>query len=107
MKKEEMQSIGFQIISYAGGAFDHFNKSIECASQGLFEQSEEEIVLGNKDLNHAHQFQTNLLIAEANHEDLEFSLIMVHAQDHLTMAIFTQRMAKQMIALWKAVQNGK
>lgn len=107
MNKETMQSIGFQIISFAGSAFDHFNRAIEHASNGLFEESDNEIKLGNDDLNQAHQAQTNLLIAEVNQEELEFSLIMVHAQDHLTMAIFTQRIAKQMIVLWKEVLRGK
>lgn len=101
MKKEEVQSTAFLIIAHAGSAFDYFYKAIEYARQGDFAKVDESLKLGSEDLVKAHRAQADLLTAEVNQDDIPFSLLMTHAQDHLTMAIFTQRMANEFILLYK------
>ncbi|TQI66778.1 PTS system cellobiose-specific IIA component/PTS system lactose-specific IIA component [Clostridium sp. KNHs216] len=101
VKKEEIQSMAFMIISYAGSSFDHFYKSIECARTGDFDSAEREMTLGKEDLKKAHESQTDMLSAETKNEDIPFSIIMTHAQDHLTMAILTERMAKEFVCLYR------
>ncbi len=101
MKKEDIQKIAFQIIAYAGSAFDYFNQAIDLASKNNIIEAEEKIRSGNEELNRAHNAQTSILACEANNEDIPYSIIMVHAQDHLTMALFTERMAKHFINIWK------
>ena len=82
MEKEKMMECAMQIIAYAGSAFDYFNRAIETAEEGQLEE--------------ARQY-----LAEARGEDLPFSILMVHAQDHLTMAIFSERMAGHFLKLWE------
>lgn len=101
MKKDEIQSMAFMIIAYAGSAFDHFYKAIDYARDADFEMCENELSEGRKELNLAHKSQVDLLTSEVNQEDIPFSIIMTHAQDHLTMAIFSERMAKEFICLYK------
>lgn len=101
MSKDEVQSIACQIVAYAGSAFDYFNHAVEAAENGQPEAVAEFMKQGQNELRLAHEAQTSLLAAEAGQQDIPFSIIMVHAQDHLTMAIFAERMAKHFIALWK------
>lgn len=101
MEKDKVQSIAFQLIAYAGEAFDHFFKSIEYARQGEFDQADEEIKEGNKKMSIAHKSQTELLSAEARSEDIAFSVILIHAQDHLMTTIMFERVAKEFIMLYK------
>lgn len=101
MEKSDLQSIAFQLISYAGTAFDHFYKSIDYAAEHDFEKAENEIRAGEAELSQAHRSQTALLTAEANQESMEFSIILIHAQDHLMTTIMFERVAKQFIKLYK------
>jgi cellobiose-specific phosphotransferase system component IIA len=101
MRKDEVQEIAFQIIAYAGDAFTYFNQAIDSAEQGDMEKVKKQFQKGTDELKRAHDAQTSLLTYEANGQEISFSIIMVHAQDHLTMAIFAQRMAKHFIKLWK------
>lgn len=100
MDKEQMMASAVQIIAYAGSAFDYFNQAIEAMEQNNPNDVDNYMEKGRIELRNAHDAQTDLLAAEAKGEDLSFSILMVHAQDHLTMAIFSERMAKHFIALW-------
>ena len=107
MTKSEVQSMAFLMIAYAGSAFDHFYKAIEYARHAEFEASDAEMKQGIEELNNAHRSQSELLSAEVNDEDIPFSIIMTHAQDHLSMAIFSQRTANEFIYLYKEREERK
>ncbi|WP_028042929.1 PTS lactose/cellobiose transporter subunit IIA [Candidatus Stoquefichus massiliensis] len=100
MGKEEIQSIAFQLIAYSGEAFDHYYKSIDLARLGEIEHANNEIKIGNSKLTKAHNSQRELLTAEARNENIEFSIILVHAQDHLMTTIMFERVAKEFIQLY-------
>lgn len=101
MDKCEVQSVAFQLIGNAGEAYDHFYKAIECSKKDDFKGAESELTEGNKKLTSAHKAQTELLTAEANQEDIAFSIILIHAQDHLMGTIMFERIAKEFIDLYK------
>lgn len=105
MTKEQIQSSAVMMIANAGSAFDHFYRSISQAREGCYEEAEKEMKFGVEDLQKAHNSQTDLMAAEMNQEDIPFSILMVHAQDHLNMALLTQRMAKEFIMLYKEVRK--
>lgn len=105
MEKEAMQSIAFQLIAHSGEAFDSYYKSIDFARAGNFEQAKRELKKGNEKLTIAHNSQRELLTAEARNEQLEFSIILIHAQDHLMTTIMFERVAKEFIKLYE--ERGK
>lgn len=105
MSKEEIQQISFQLIGYAGDAFSSFYNAVESAKKGEFEKAEAFLKEGEQQLTKAHQSQTELLVAEANGDEMEFSVILVHAQDHLMMTIMYERIAKEFIELYR--ERGK
>lgn len=97
MTKEELQNIAFEIISYSGNAFSYFYQAVEEMYAGNKDKALELLKTGESELNLAHNAQTNLLGVEANGENLDFSIILIHAQDHLMTTIMYERIAKQLI----------
>lgn len=100
MEKEDIQLTAFQLIAHSGEAFDHYYKAIDLARIGQIEKAYEELKVGNKKLTIAHNSQRELLTAEARNEDIDFSIILIHAQDHLMTTIMFERVAKEFIKLY-------
>ena len=101
MNREEAQMVAFQLISYAGDAFSLFFKAVEKARNGEFDEADELIKKGESELTNAHNAQTELLAKEAQGKDIEYSIMLVHAQDHLMTTIMYERVAKEFITLYK------
>ena len=101
MNREEAQMVAFQLISYAGDAFSSFFKAAEKARNGEFDEADELIKKGESELTNAHNAQTELLAKEAQGKDIEYSIMLVHAQDHLMTTIMYERVAKEFITLYK------
>lgn len=101
MNKEEAQMVSFKLISFAGDAFSLFYKAVESARNGNFEEADQLLAEGETQLTQAHEAQTELLAAEAQGKDIEYSVMLVHAQDHLMTTIMYERVAKEFIALYR------
>ena len=106
MNREEAQMVAFQLISYAGDAFSSFFKAGEKARNGEFDEADELIKKGESELTNAHNAQTELLAKEAQGKDIEYSIMLVHAQDHLMTTIMYERVAKEFITLYREKING-
>ena len=107
MNKEETQMMAFQLIGFAGDAFSHFFQAIDAAKKADYEEAERLIQEGKKSMKEAHDAQTDLLSAEADGKDLAYSMLMVHAQDHLTMALMYERLASEFISVYKEMNELK
>lgn len=105
MTKEEVQLLSFQVIANSGEAFDAFVKAVNAASNYDFEKCEEFMKQGKASLVLAHQAQTDLLNAEIKGEEIPFSIILIHSQDHLMNSIAYEQNAKDMINLYKKMSN--
>jgi len=101
MDKTEIQEISFQLIGYAGDAYSCFQQAVAKAREGDFEEAEKLMDEGRKQLTEAHKTQTDLLNAEAAGEDLAYSVILVHAQDHMMNAVMFETIAKEFITLYR------
>lgn len=101
MNRKEAQNVSFQMISFAGDAFSYFFKAVQEAREGNYEEADRQIALGEEQLTLAHEAQTELLAEEAQGKDMEYSILLVHAQDHLMTTIMYERVAKEFISLYK------
>lgn len=101
MNKEKLQAISFEIISYAGDAFSYFFQAVDRARNGAIEEAEELVKKGDEQMVRAHRAQTDLLTAEAGGKELPYSIVMVHAQDHLMTTLMYERIAKEFITLYR------
>lgn len=103
MEKSQVQLLAFQLIAHSGDALNHFNLAVDHAEEGNFEEAKQEISEGDKALIEAHKAQSEMLVSEARDEVIEYSVIMMHAQDHLMTTLNFERFAKRFISLYKKI----
>lgn len=101
----DITETAFMLILNAGNARSSATEAERLASEYKFKEAEDMIAQAKNDLNQAHQIQTDLVQAEARGEKQEFGLIMVHAQDHLTMAMLSIQYASRIIDVYKRLSN--
>lgn len=104
---ENIEQISFSIISSAGDAQSKMFEALSSARSRNFSQAdtlmkEAEILLAN-----AHTFQTDLIKKEANGEKSGYSILLVHAQDHLMNGMLSKQLVKEMIHLYQELENKK
>ncbi len=105
MTKQEVQLISFKVIASAGEAFDHFVKAVNAAKEKEFSVAQDMMNKGNEALIIAHKEQTDLINAEVNDEEIPFSILLIHAQDHFMHATTYQQNAKDAIEMYKVIYN--
>lgn len=97
MTKEETQMIAFQLISIAGDAMDQFYQCVKSFKKDDIQLAMEFFKEGQGHLTEVHNLQTKLIQAEVNDEEIPYSLIMTHAQDHLSAAISWGRICQLLV----------
>ena len=104
---ESNYETSFGLILNAGNARSKSLMAIEAAIDGEFEQAEQLVKEAEQDLRLAHQTQTDLIQKEANGQTLGVNLILIHAQDHLTMAMIMVDQAKEFIHIYRLLNKEK
>src|SRR5699024_8570953 len=91
-----------QIITHGGNARSSCLKAVEKRQtnesnevEAIFEQADES-------LTKAHQIQTQLIQAEIKGEEVDISLFMIHAQDHLINALTVKDLSKAIVKEFKS-----
>jgi len=95
----DQEIIALNLISNSGTSRSLSFEALEKAKEGNFEEARELIKAASKSSLLAHKAQTELLQAEAAGNPLEYSIIMVHAQDHLMTSILAKDLIEQMIEM--------
>lgn len=101
MNKEEITLLGFEIVAYAGDARSKLLEALNEAQNGNFNEANRLIEEANKILAIAHNRQTEMLAKEASGEDIAYSLIMMHGQDHLMTTVLLKDLMKHLINIYK------
>ncbi|ELI8127095.1 PTS lactose/cellobiose transporter subunit IIA [Yersinia enterocolitica] len=104
MTDVSLEDIITELVVNGGNAKSKAIQAIKAAKKGEFEVAEKRIKEANESLQQAHQFQTELIQAEARGEEgATISLIMIHGQDHLMNAMTTRDLAIEMIEMYKII----
>ncbi len=92
----------FSMITYAGDANRYAFEALEYIESKDYEKAKHLLEEGRKCMNHAHQMQTDLLVAECSQEEngASVSLMMVHAQDHLMNAMLALDLIEKLTSLF-------
>lgn len=77
----------FELILHAGDAKSKCLMAVESAREGIFEESSQFMKEANESMKLAHKCQMDLIQDEAKGERIELTVLLVHAQDHLAMAL--------------------
>lgn len=102
---EKMEEIVMNLIMNSGDARSYAMEAIYAAKENNFTKSEELMNESKKQLDKAHNSQTELIQGEINGSKVEISLLLIHAQDHLMTTITLNTLASEIIDLHKKVSN--
>lgn len=107
MNNENNYDASFQIISYAGNSRGLSTEAIEAAKSNKFKEAEDKIEEAQTNFVKAHQYLTELIVDEANgnSSNEKVDLLMIHAQDHLTMATLALDNAREFLDIYKLIFN--
>jgi len=97
----DMETIIFTLITHSGDARSSAMEAISFAKKGEFDQAEESLRNATEKLGEAHKAQTQLIQGEAQGNKTEFSLLLIHAQDHLMNAMTVKDLATEIVELYK------
>lgn len=95
----------FTLILNAGNSKSKSLMAIEEARDFNFDEAASLIKEAREDLRSAHQTQTELIQGEARGEKSELSLILVHAQDHLTTAMIMIDQAEEFLNIYRLLSK--
>ena len=102
---EPLELAIMNIIINAGDCKNHAYMALGKVNEGKYDEADEEIKLANEALSKAHDSQTEMLQKEAAGEKVDFSILCVHAQDHLMTAITEKNLIEQIMELRKIINT--
>ncbi|MDO4912617.1 MAG: PTS lactose/cellobiose transporter subunit IIA [Lactobacillus sp.] len=101
---EALQKTMMLIIN-AGNAKGFAKEAIDAAKANDFDLADQKINQAQKSLVDAHNSQTEMITKEARGEHTPLSLLIVHSQDHLMTAITYIDLAKEIIEVYKKMNE--
>lgn len=93
----------FTLILHAGNAKSSAMLAIESAREGDFASADRAMEDAKRELHQAHQCQTDLIQSEARGEATALSILLIHAQDHLAMAMTATEQAAEWLYLYQKI----
>lgn len=102
---DNMEMVAFNIISNVGMAKSLAMESLREVRKGNYELSEEKMKEAENFLIEGHHAHAELIQKEAAGEKLEFSLLILHAEDQMMSAETIKELAKEMIAMYKKLKG--
>ena len=104
---DENYAVAFQLIMNAGNSKSLSMMAMESAREFNFEEAEKYLKEAEEEMRSAHQSQIDLIQQEAQGNPVEVNIILVHAQDHLTMAMMAKDQAAEILNLYRMIKDLK
>lgn len=104
MEQETLQAV-MGLIMNAGNAKSEAVEAIQAAKKSKFTIAKEKLETANEYLVQAHHAQTELLTKEAQGEETQITLLVVHSQDHLMTAITFVDLAKEFVEVYERIDE--
>ena len=100
---EEWEQTLFQLILHAGSARSSAKEAAEFASEGNWDEAESALQTANDEQTLAHKINTTIITKAARGEEVEFSILLVHALDLLMLAWSEIDYTEQQIQMCKRI----
>lgn len=101
----DLQRLSFTIILHAGNARSLAMEALLAAKKFDFTAAREKIKKAEKEFTLAHKEHTDLLQKAVHGTTGDIPIILVHAQDHLMMALTVRDLANEMIHIYEKIQR--
>ncbi len=93
--------VAMTLIAEAGDSRSYCMEAIALAKEGKFDEADKALENAANGMIAAHETQTDLIRKEMEGTGDPVSLLMVHAQDHLNLALIMRDMAEEFICIHK------
>ena len=100
-----MELIAFNIISNVGMAKSLAVEALRVAREGNYDEAEQKMSEASECLVNGHHAHASLIQKEAAGEKVEFSLIIMHAEDQMMAAETTKLLIEEMIEMFKQLKG--
>lgn len=100
-----MEEIISNIIRHSGKARNYTLEAIALAKTGEFNKAKELIIKADEALGYAHASQTNLIQGEAAADEIEFSLLLMNAEDNLMTTMVFKDLAVEIIEIHEKISS--
>ncbi|HCW53936.1 MAG TPA: PTS lactose/cellobiose transporter subunit IIA [Clostridium sp.] len=100
-----IELIAFEIISNVGMAKSLAVEALRDVREGKYEEAEAKMNEASECLVKGHHAHTSLIQQEASGEKVEFSLIIMHAEDQMMAAETIKCLVEEMIGMFKQLNN--
>ena len=104
---DDKYTVAFELITKAGDAKSKAMMATEAAREFEHEEAEKYLKEAEPAPNEAHDAHLAIMQKEASGTPADVNIILVHAQDHLTMAIMAHDNAEEFINLYKLIRELK
>ncbi len=101
----DIEEVVFHIIGFAGTAKGLAYEALAKAEEGDFEGASKLLSEADENFEEAHKVQTSIIRDEVDGEKIEFSLLLIHAQDHLMTALEARNLIEKMIRMYKQIKK--
>lgn len=103
LKLDELtgEQICFQLILHSGNARSKVIQSIREYRAGSVQKAEELLHQAEDDLQQSHDIHFQMIQKEAGGEKNEFSLLLLHAEDHLMSTLTMKELVFELLELFK------
>ena len=105
MNEQTINELSFQLILHSGNARSCAMEAIKLQKDRETEQAKNKLREADQEFTEAHKFQTSLIQREADGEQLDIQVILIHAQDHLMTALTVKDMAQEIIELHQKIDQ--
>ncbi|MBA4494785.1 PTS lactose/cellobiose transporter subunit IIA [Paenactinomyces guangxiensis] len=99
------EQIGFQLILHSGNARSKIIQSLREYRGGNTAKAEDLIKEAETDLSAAHDIHFHMIQKEANGKKTDFSLLLMHAEDHLMSTLTMKELVKELLELFKTKEG--
>lgn len=96
-----IQEKAFEIIANSGDSLSCSMEALQAAQAYNIDEAERLLKEADKKLLSAHKAHTELLVAEANGEKVEFSMFLMHSESHLNNAEISKNYASAILQIYK------
>ena len=102
---EGLEAIAFEIITNVGMAKSSAIEALREVRKGNYEEGERLLKEAGEYLVNGHHAHASLIQQEASGEKLEFSLIIMHAEDQMMSAETIKDLARELIDMYKELKK--
>ena len=103
--KFDFEETIMMIIAMSGDARAKAFNALKEAKKNNFKKAKELLEEAQKSSFEAHNYQTNLLFAEAEGEEIPSSILLIHAQDHFMTSLLAIELITEIIELRKEIKE--